>query len=91
MQNTLIELSVVFPNEVPQTETPKKLQAMEEVRITDLIKELGKFVEPMKTTEETVKSWLNLEYEQGNWPLIIDGLEKLKTAYETGKIKKAGR
>lgn len=89
MSQTMTELSVSFPRTMPgQKEKPK---AMEELRIHELQTQLSKYLQIADTPENTVKEWLNLEYEPNNFPLIIDGLEKLKAAYESGKIKKGGK
>ena len=88
MSDTMIELQMAFPK-VKAEEPKEKPRAMEELRIDTLIEDLKKYLTISSTREETIKEWLKIDYEQNNFPLIIDGLEKLKTAYETGKIKKS--
>ena len=82
------ELSVEFPKMVPIQEVKEKPKAVEELRIDTLIGVLSKNLNPAATREDTIKEWLKMDYEPNNFPIIIDGLEKLKAAYETGKIKK---
>lgn len=89
MGQTVTELSVSFPKVAP--EAKEKPKAMEELRMDTLIEDLTKWLQKASTREETIKEWLKIDYEPNNFPLIIDGLEKLKTMYESGKIKKAGR
>lgn len=93
MQNTLIELSVSFPNEVPQTETTKAStpKSFEEESIAQLLAEIGKYIKLPEGVNRShhVKELTSLELEPGNYPAIIEQLANLKTAYDTGKIKKA--
>lgn len=97
MNTTMIELAVSFPKEKQE---PIKIEkpAMEELKISTLIEELSKYLAPIRDAEtsmvnntNTIKEWLKIDYEPGHFVAIIEGLEKLKVMYETGKIKKAGR
>lgn len=97
MNTTMIELAVSFPKEKQEpikTEKP----ALEELKISTLIEELSKHLAPVRDAETstvkndaTIKEWLKIDYEPGHFVAIIEGLEKLKVMYETGKIKKASR
>lgn len=91
MRDTLTELAISFPKIQAEPEVKEKPKAMEELRIATLIDDLGKYLAIADTTENTIKEWLKMDYEPNNFPLIIDGLEKLKSAYETGKIKKGNK
>lgn len=100
MSDTMVELSMAFPKIGAEIEIPKITNpyAVEESKINALIDDLSKWLAPIRNNEtsvvapaSTVEEWLKLDYEQSNFPAIIEGLEKLKVMYETGKIKKAGR
>lgn len=88
MSETMVELSVAFPKMKLDEPAKEKPKAMEELRIDTLIADLSKHLALGPDRAATIKEWLKTEYEPNNFPLIIDGLENLKKAYETGKIKK---
>jgi hypothetical protein len=98
MSDTMVELSMAFPKTQSQEPVKTEKPALEELKIGTLIEDLSKHLAPVRDHDTslvdntaTVKEWLKIDYEQGNFVAIIEGLEKLKTMYETGKIKKAGR
>jgi hypothetical protein len=98
MSKTMVELSMVFPKTMVE-EVKEKAVKKENLAIRSLIEDLSKWLAPVRNLEDaaiidsprTVKEWLKMDYEEGNFPAIIEELEKLKVMYETGKIKKAGR
>lgn len=93
MNDTMVELSIAFPKSGPTDTLKEKPKAMEELRIMALIAELDKYI-PIpegSSVAESVTRLVSTEYEPNNYPLIIDKLESLKNAYETGKIKKGGK
>lgn len=97
MNTTMIELAVSFPKEKPDGTKPEK-PAMDELKISALIEDLSKYLAPVRDHDTslvnnslTVTEWLKIDYDPTNFVAIEEGLKKLKTMYETGKIKKAGR
>lgn len=93
MGQTMTELSMSFPKIAPETDKKEKPKDMQALRIETLVGDIVSkgWLAMHGATPETVKEWLNMEYEPNNFPLIVDGLEKLKSAYENGKIKKNGK
>lgn len=98
MRNTITELSMAFPKVsqgpgIPNETTVANAMAdlRTSTRIDTLIEDLSKWLAKGASAPDTVKEWLKMDYNPETFPAIIEGLEKLKTMYETGKIKKAGR
>lgn len=93
MGQTMTELSMSFPKFAPESDKKEKPKDMQALRIETLVGDIVSkgWLAMHGATPETVKEWLNMEYEPNNFPLIVDGLEKLKSAYENGKIKKNGK
>lgn len=90
MGNTMTELAISFPRTKPEenkSDTTKPA-SFEELAIQGLVDELSKHLSKRTSIEETVKEWIKIEYTPTNYPVITDELSKLKTMYETGKIKK---
>lgn len=99
MSDTMVELSMSFPKVQPvKSETKTDSAAKEELQINVLIEDLSKHLAPVRDHETsltnnilTIKEWIKMDYLPENFIAITEELKRLKTMYETGKIKKAGR
>lgn len=99
MSDTMVELSMSFPKVQPvKSEAKTDSAAKEELQINALIEDLSKHLAPVRDHETsltnnilTIKEWIKMDYLPENFIAITEELKRLKTMYETGKIKKTGR